>query len=215
MVGGKRKKVPPFEAAFRKTAQYAIEGRIRSIKRFFDHCKSAGLLSNQSREPRTGVHYPAIDPANYPGREFSAAEMEDIERRNRQREKDLCGAKPLSEEAQIIHRVAQERHWVPSQNCQMTILELVQHRLKHLVFKEGSETALALFITLSKKTTLDINAEDTGVLVAPSPERPWLSPLRIVDADTDEELKEIGPGHPQYDPSRPNDLQTVPPHSDE
>ena len=210
MVKGKRTKVPPFEAALRKTAQHAIDGKIRMIKRFLDHCESAGLLSNKAREPRTGVFYPAIDPANYPWYEFNADELEDIERRNRQREKELFGPEPLSEEAEIIHRVALERHWLASQSYKMTVLELVQHRLKHLAFKEDSEAALSLFMTLSKKTTLDINAKSVGVLLLPARTPPWLTRLTIIDGDTDEIVKPIGPGHPQYDPSRPDVLQSVP-----
>lgn len=215
-VDGKTREVSSFEAAFRKTVQKALEGRLSAIKRFFKACDEANLLTDQSMTPAHGVWYAPLDPADFPDREFSDAELAEFKMLNKQREEELFGRKqPLNEHDTIIHRVALERHAVPGQRDKMAVIELVQLRLRQRAFKDGDEASLAFFYKLVSQTTVDTVPDNVGVLVVP-PRRPgWLTPLRVSDVDTDEELKIIGPDHPDYDHSKPQKIQTERPKSRE
>jgi|GEM_PF-2480946 len=208
-IDGKTREVSSFEAAFRKTAHKALEGRLSAIKRFFKECDAAKLLTNETMQPVSGVWYPPLDPANYPYHDFSEAELAEIEKLNKQREKELFGpGAPLNEHDTIVHRVALERHAVRGQRNKMTIIELVQLRLRQRAFKDGDEASLAYFSKLVSQTTIDTDPPNVGFLIAP-PRRPgWLTPLRVSDVGSDEELKVLGPDHPDYDHSAPHKIQT-------
>lgn len=209
-VDGKTREVSPFEAAIRKTAHKALEGRLPAIKRFFKECDEANLLTPQSMKPTHGVWYPEIDPANYPWHDFTEAELTEIEQLNKQREKELFGpGAPLNEHDTIVHRVAFQRHPVPGQIRKMTMLELIQTRLRQRAFKDGDEASLAFFMKLVSKTTIDTNPPNVGFLLAPAPRPGWLTRLRISDVGSDEEVKIIGPDHPDYDHSQPLKTQTA------
>ena len=208
-VDGKTREVSSFEAAFRKTVQKALEGRLTAIKRFFKACDEATLLTNETMQPVSGVWYPPLDPADFPGREFSDAEIAEFDKLNKQREKDLFGRKqPLNEHDTIVHRVALERHAVPGQRNKMAVIELVQMRLRQRAFKDGDEASLAYFTKLVSETTVDTGPANVGFLVVPPRKPGWLTPLRVSDVDTGEELKIIGPDHPDYDHSNPHKIQT-------
>lgn len=208
-IDGKTREVSSFEAAFRKTVQKALEGRLSAIKRFFKACDEAKLLTNETMQPVSGVWYPPLDPADFPGRQFSDAELAEFDKLNKQREEDLFGRKtPLNEHDTIVHRVALERHAVPGQRNKMAVIELVQLRLRQRAFKDGDEASLAYFTKLVSQTTVDTVPPNVGFLLVP-PRRPgWLTPLKVSDVDSDEELKIIGPDHPDYDHSTPHRIQT-------
>ncbi|MEL6727048.1 MAG: DUF5681 domain-containing protein [Pseudomonadota bacterium] len=208
-VDGKTREVSSFEAAFRKTAQKALEGRLSAIKRFFKECEKAKLLTNENVQPMSGVWYAELDPANFPWHEFNEAELAEIDRLNTIREKDLFGRKkPISEHETVISRVALERHSVPGQRHKLNVLQLVQVRLKQRAFKDSDESSLAFFMELAKQTTIDTVSQNVGVLVVPPRTPPWLSQIRIEDVETGREVKLIGPGHADYDPSQPFRAQT-------
>lgn len=207
-VNGKTREVSAFEAAFRKTAQKALEGRLTAIKRFFKACDEAKLLTNETMQPVSGIWYPELDPANFPWHDFNDAELAEIKRLNKLREKDLFGRKqPLNEHDTIVQRVALERHSVPGQRNKMTVIELIQLRLRQRAFKDNDEASLAFFMKLVSDTTVDTVPTNVGFLVVPNTP-PWLSRVRVEDVATDQEVKIIGPGHPDYDPSKPFRLQT-------
>ena len=54
-IGGKEVKVSTFEASFRQTAKKAIEGDLRSIKRFLRRCDQFGLIQASELEQAGGV----------------------------------------------------------------------------------------------------------------------------------------------------------------
>ena len=102
-VDGKTREVSAFEAAFRKTAQKALEGRLSAIKRFFKECDEAKLLTNETMQRVSGIWYPELDPANFPWHDFDDAELAELKRLNKLREKDLFGRKqPLNEHDTIV-----------------------------------------------------------------------------------------------------------------
>ena len=210
-VDGKTREVSSFEAAFRKTAQKALEGHLTAIKRFFKECDEAKLLTNETMKPTSGVWYPEYHPDNYPWHDFTQAELDEFKKLNKEREKDLFGRKtPMTERETIVQRVAFERHTVPGQRNKMAVIELIQLRLRQRAFKDGDEASLAYFMKLVRQTTVDAVPERAGFLVVPPRTPPWLTPLRVSNADTDEDVKIIGPDHPNYDHSTPFKRQTEP-----
>lgn len=143
-VGGKSRKVSPFEAAFRKTAQNALEGRLSAIKRFFTTCDDVNLLAGPASQAMSGVWVADYDPANYPWHDFTEAEFAELDRLNKLRDEQMFASKePMSDREAVIRRVALERHPVPGQRNRMTVLELVQLRLRQRAFKDGDEACLA------------------------------------------------------------------------
>lgn len=208
-VKGKTREVTPFEAAFRKTAQKALEGRLSAIKRFFKECDEAKLLTNETTHPVSGVWYEEIDPANYPWHDFNEAELAEVKSLNKAREKELFGRKtPMTERETVIHRVAMERHVVPGQRKKVAVLELIQLRLRQRAFKDSDEASLAFFMKLVAETTVDTAPTNVGFLIVPPRTPAWLTRLKISDVDTDEEKKIISPGHPDYAPLKPFKIQT-------
>lgn len=60
---------------------------------------------------------------------------------------------------------------------------------------------------LVAQTTIDTEVANLGFLFVMPPMLDWLNPLRRSDANTNEPVHVIGPGHPEYDSSRPFDAQ--------
>lgn len=185
-VKGKRREVSAFEAAVRKTAQSAIEGRLPAIKRFFKHCDEAKLLIDNRRGRRGGVWQMPIDIADYPDREFTGEELEEIKQVNRKAKEANERGEPITEQAQIIKRVALERHFVESERRKLTILEIVQFKLRHRALVERHEPSHAFFEKLLAKTTPDIETAQVGFLVVSAPLPEWLSPLAVERVEMDD-----------------------------
>lgn len=185
-VNGKRREVSAFEAAVRKTAQSAIEGRLPAIKRFFKHCDEAKLLIDRSRECRGGVWQIPIDIADYPDREFTDEQLEEIRQINRKAKEANERGEPITERAHIIKRVALERHFVESQRRQLTILDIVQLKLRHRALVERHEPSHEFFEKLLARTTPDIETAQVGFLVVSAPLPPWLSPLTVEKVEMDD-----------------------------
>ena len=185
-VNGKRCEVPAFEASLRKTAQSAIEGRLPAIKRFFKHCDEAKLLIDRRRERRGGVWQVPIDIADYPDREFTDEQLAEIRQVNRKAKEANERGEPITEQAQIIKRVALERHFVESERRKLTILEIVQFKLRHRALVERHEPSHEFFEKLLAKTTPDIETAQVGFLVVSAPLPDWLSPLAVEKVEMDD-----------------------------
>lgn len=203
-VDGKRREVTAFEASLRKTAQSALEGHLSAIKRFFTYCDEAGLLVNQNKPATSGVYYIPLSPKQFPSREFTDAELKELDRINKKYTQPPP-ADPPTEKQAIIIKVAEERHFVEMLGHRLSIFELIQQKLRHRALVERHEPSHAYFEKLLTRTTLDIDAPNAGFLVVSVPVPPWLTPIRIENADTGEEIRIPRPGEPDFDP----DLHSV------
>ena len=70
----------------------------------------------------------------------------------------------------------------------MTVIELIQLRLRQRAFKDNDEASLAFFMKLVSDTTVDAAPANVGFLIVPRTP-PWLSRVRVEDVATDEEVK--------------------------
>lgn len=167
-VAGKKREVSAFEASLRKTAQSALEGSLPAIKRFFNYCDDANLLVDPTRPSQGGVLQVPINLDMFPDREFSAAEIAEVEYLNSQLNKPPP-ADPPSEKEVVIIKVAREKHFVETLGRNMTIFELVQQKLRQRALVERHQPSHAYFEKLLLQTTLDIDAPNVGHLVVPAP----------------------------------------------
>ena len=186
VVNGKKCEVTAFEGSLRKTAQSAIEGRLRAIKRFVKHCDEAGLLVDPKRERRSGVYRVPLDPANYPHHDFTEEQLEEIRQINAGLNRPAGEDKPPSEKVATIRRVAGEKHFMPALGQQLTVLEIIMHKLRHRALIDRHETSHAYFEKLLTQTTVDLDATEVGVLHVPAGVPSWLSRLKIIDVDANE-----------------------------
>ncbi|MEM6538853.1 MAG: DUF5681 domain-containing protein [Pseudomonadota bacterium] len=199
-IGGKTQEVGAFEGSFRKTAQSALEDRLPAIKRFFNHCDNAGLMADP-RAPRHGVVRAEISLDMFRDREFTDAELEEIERLNADIREDnqTRARRPQTDEEVVVVKVSSERHYVPQLGRTMSVVELVQHKLRQRALIERHEPSLAYFEQLLTRTTVELSGQDLGgVLVVPAGMPEWLTPLPIENVETGEVVKPIRPGEPGF-----------------
>lgn len=197
-VNGKKCEMTAFEGSLRKTAQSALEGHLSAIKRFIKYCDEAKLLVDRNKPRKHGVYQIPLDPENYKGREFSDAELAEIKWINSTINKPPPAA-PKTEKQSIIEKVAGEKYLVESIGQRMTIFELIQQKLRHRALVERHEPSHAFYDKLLTRTTLDLETPNVGFLTVSAPIPLWLSPLRIFDVETDEEVQVPRPGDPGFD----------------
>lgn len=200
-VEGKKQEVTAFEASLRKTAQSALEGHLSAIKRFIKYCDEAGLLVDQNKPATSGVYRVPLHPDQFPNRDFTDAELAEIDRINEKYTKPPPREPPTEKQA-IIIKVAEEKHYVPALERRLTIFELIQQKLRQRALLERHEPSHAYFEKLLTRTTLEIDAPNAGFLVVSVPVPRWLTPLQIVDAETGEEIRVPRPGEPDFDPKK-------------
>jgi len=197
-VKGKKREVTAIEASLRKTAQSALEGQLSAIKRFIRYCDEANLLVDRNRPATHGVFRVPIDPDNYMGRKFTEAERKEIDWINSTLNKPPPEEPPTEKQA-LIRRVASEKHFIESVGRKMTIFELIQQKLRHRALVERHEPSHAYFEKLLTRTTIDLDPPNVGFLVVPAQIPIWLSPIRIENAETGEEVHVPGPDDPRFD----------------
>ncbi|MEL7042966.1 MAG: DUF5681 domain-containing protein [Pseudomonadota bacterium] len=179
-VEGKVRRVSGFEAAFRKTAQNAIEGKMVSIKRFINQLDKLNLLDEHDDFRPHGV---VVIPRDYDGKKT----LTDLARaQQRELRKKTRASKAEPEQVQIISKVAHERHYLPALERKVSILELVLLKLKERALKDRVDGALAFFEKLELRRMPDLNVPATGFLVVPEGTTLETTPLIVEDVEENE-----------------------------
>ena len=179
-VEGKVQKVSGFEAAFRKTAQNAIEGKLVAIKRFIHRLDKFKLLDEHDDFQPHGV---VVMPNDYDGKSTLTQLAKSQQRELR---KKMRASKREPEEVQIVRKVAHERHFLPALGRKVSILELVLLKLKERALKDRVDGALAFFEKLELRRMPDLDAPATGFLLAPEGTTLETTPLKIEEVEEGE-----------------------------
>lgn len=184
-VNGRTLEVTAFEAAVRTTAQGAIEGRVRAIKRFIRYCDLCNMIEELDDFKPAGV---VVISHDYDGKKtiHELAREQHIER------KMNAPKKQLPEQLEVIRKVALEKHLIPALGKRLAILELVLLKLKERALRDRDEAALELFERLELRRMPDINAYSMGYLLVPEVRTLETTPLKVSRVEDDESI-EIGP----------------------
>lgn len=179
-INGVTRMAPGYEVGLRKTAQAALAGDLRAIKRFIAECDKIGLLK--------GAHFETMGTALIVPRdfEFGATERTDAEMKrlidiNAERLRALRLRQPISEREAAIVRVANEIIYVASASRKMPVLEVILHKLKSMALKGDDDPALAYFLKLSARDLVDVGNEAGGYILVPEPFTEETTPLQIID----------------------------------
>jgi len=172
VINGKTARPSGFEAAIRKTAQNAIEGRVSAIARFVGHCDRFNLIDALDDYRSVGV---VVIPDDYDGKKSleDLAYEQSLERRKKATHKDV------SEQQKAVEKVATERHFVPGLGRKVSILELVLLKLKERALKDRHDGALKFFEDLELRRMPDINMPKGGYLVVGPGKTIDNTPLKI------------------------------------
>ena len=196
-VDSKKREVSAFEASLRKTAQSALEGHLTAIKRFFNYCDEAGLLVDRDKQQNYGAYQVPINPELYPYEDWTEAKLAEIESINSTLNRPTPTNPPTEKQA-IIMRVAGEKHFIEKIGQRMSVFQLIQQKLRHRALVERHQPSHAFFEKILTRSTLDIEYSKAKRLVVPAPMPAWLSPLRIEDVDTGEQVIPPAPGEPGF-----------------